>query len=64
MTAYHADSVRPLSPAVYWWPEGAGHLEPVAHHAGDRGGVIGEHLVTPYPPEFARVPTELDQVRG
>jgi hypothetical protein len=54
----------PLSPKVYWWRPGSGFLEPVAHHAGDGNGVIGEDLVTHYPADFADLLEELNQVRG
>lgn len=61
---YYEDTPGPLSPKVYWWPPGSGVLEPVAHHAGDGDGVLGEDLVTHYPADFADLLEELDRVRG
>jgi hypothetical protein len=60
----YEDSDHQLSPAVYWWSPGAELLAPVAHHAGEGTGVIGDELVTSFPPEFAALLDELDQVRG
>lgn len=42
---YYDDDPNPVSREVYWLAPGAGFLEPVAHHAGDGTGVIGEDLV-------------------
>ena len=60
----YEESANELSPAVYWWSPGAELLAPVAHHAGEGHGVIGEDLVTSFPPEFAALLDELDRVRG
>jgi len=42
-----------VSRHVYWWRPEAGYLEPVAYHAAEGAGVIGDNLVTDYSPEFA-----------
>ncbi|AXB42302.1 hypothetical protein [Amycolatopsis albispora] len=42
-----------VSRQVYWWEPGAGYLEPVAHHAVNGTGVIGDNLVTGFSREFA-----------
>ena len=60
----YADSPRPLSPNVYWWPAESGVLEPVAHYVGNANGVIGQDVATHYSAGFARVLDELDHVRG
>ncbi|GAB2777307.1 hypothetical protein [Amycolatopsis magusensis] len=41
-----------VSPAVYWWQPGSPVLEPVAHHDDSGTGVIGDSLVTRFPPGF------------
>ena len=41
-----------VSRYVYWWDPEAGYLEPVAYHAGEGTGVIGDNLVTNFSREF------------
>lgn len=60
--AYHDDSPNPLSPQVYWLGPDAGYLEPVAHHTGEAHGVIGEDVMTQFPPDFAALLNDLDHV--
>jgi len=59
---YHEDSPNPVSPHVYWMAPDAGYLQPVAHHAGDATGVIGQDLVTQFPPDFAATLDDLDRM--
>ncbi|OLF06411.1 hypothetical protein [Actinophytocola xanthii] len=57
----HARSDVPLSREVYWWRPGSPTLEPVAQRAGTADGVLGEDLVTRYPPGFVELLEELDR---
>jgi hypothetical protein len=60
---YYEDSPHDISDKVYWWPAGADTLQPVAHQARQGHGVIGEYLLTQFPPAFAQLLEELDRVR-
>lgn len=59
---YHDESPNPISPQVYWLAPDAGYLQPVARHTDAETGVIGQDLVTQYPPDFAALLDDLDRL--
>lgn len=59
---YHDADPNPISPHVYWLAPDSAVLRPVARHADDADGVLGQDLLTRFPTDFADLLDELDRV--